>query len=69
MAALNYGARARFIRIPSLRRSLSGGIKEEDTIRLFIKAAPVAHTKDGFSSCSGGARGGEARRKRGMKAG
>lgn len=56
-AALNYGARACFIRIPSLRCSLSGDIKEEDTIRLFIKAVPVAHTKDGFSSCRVGRRG------------
>lgn len=31
MAALNYGAGAGFIRIPSPRCSLSGGIKEEDT--------------------------------------
>lgn len=31
MAALNYGAGASFIRIPSPRCSLSGGIKEEDT--------------------------------------
>lgn len=31
MAALNYVAGAGFIRIPSPRCSLSGGIKEEDT--------------------------------------
>lgn len=56
VVALNYVAGASFIRIPSPRCSLSGGIKEDGTIRLFIKALPAAHTKDSFNSCRGGLR-------------
>lgn len=56
VVVLNYVAGASFIRIPSPRCSLSGGIKEDDTIRLFIKALPAAHTKDSFNSCRGGLR-------------
>lgn len=50
--------RARFIRVPSLRCSLSGGgwggvLRRRNTIRLFIKAVPVAHTKEAPAAAEG----------------
>lgn len=45
VAALNYGARASFIRIPSPHCSLSGGIKEEDTQSGFSLRPYRQHTQ------------------------
>lgn len=71
VAALNYGVRARFIRIPSPRCSLSGGIKEEDIQSGFSLRPHWQHTqKTALAAAkgdSGGDGGGEERGMRGMK--
>lgn len=59
MAALNYGARASFIRIPSPRCSLSGGIKEEDTQSGFSLRPYWQHTqKTALTAAEGDSGGG-----------
>lgn len=59
MAALNYCARASFIRIPSPRCSLSGGIKEEDTQSGFSLRPYWQHTqKTALTAAEGDSGGG-----------
>lgn len=73
MAALNYGAGASFIRIPSPRCSLSGGIKEEDTQSGFSLRPYRQRTQrtalTAAEGDSGGGWGRGAQRKRGTKVG
>ncbi len=67
VAALNYGAGASFIRIPSPRCSLSVGIKEEDTQSGFSLRPYRQHTQrtalTAAEGDSGGGAGGLRRRE------
>lgn len=59
VAALNYSTRASFIRIPSPRCSLSGGIKEEDTQSGFSLRPYRQHTqKTALTAAEGDSGGG-----------